>query len=82
MFLLIERSGELEVCRRLAPYESLDCAHHAAAYSRAIGYVLDIDNSSPAGLGADVDVTIQPTKQPGAAHVWSSRGFYFIEGEC
>lgn len=80
MFLLIESAGRVEVSRPLAPNETLDCAHHAARYGRAIGYPIDTDNPGPAGLGADIDVTIQPTKKPGACHVWQSRGFYFAEG--
>jgi len=80
MFLLIESGGMVEVLRPLAPNEPLDCAHHAARYGRAIGYSIDTDNPCPAGLGADIDVTIQPTKQVGACHVWQSRGFYFAEG--
>lgn len=80
MFLIIERGYQVEVCRRLSPSEPLDCAHHAARYGQAIGYAIDTDNPGPTGLGADVDVTIQPTKKPGAVHVWQSRGFYFAEG--
>jgi hypothetical protein len=79
MFLIIESGRQVEVCRRLAPNELLDCAHHAARYGRAIGYPIDTDSPGPTGLGADVDVTIQPTKKPGAAHVWNSAGFYFAE---
>jgi hypothetical protein len=56
------------------------CRTHAERYARAIGYALDTDNPGPTGLGADVDVTIQPTKKPGAVHVWCSRGYYFAEG--
>lgn len=81
MFLIIESGGHIEVCRRLAPNELLNCAHHAARYARAIGYRIDTDESIPTGMGADVDVTIKPTKKPGAVHVWNSRGFYFAEGE-
>lgn len=77
MFLLIESGGLLDVCRPLAPNETLDCAHHAAAYGRAMGYPVDTDNPCPTGLGADFDVTIQRTKKPGAAVVWNSAGFYF-----
>ena len=80
MYLLIESGGRVEVSRPLAPNEPLDCGHHAARYGVAIGYELDTDNPGPAGLGADVDVTIQPTKAPGAARVWQSRGFFFAEG--
>lgn len=80
MFLIIESGHCVEVCRKLSPTEPLDCAHHAARYGRAIGYAIDTDNPGPTGLGADVDVTIQPTKKPGAVHVWQSRGFYFAEG--
>lgn len=80
MFLIIERGYTVEVCRPLAPNESLDCAHHAARYGRMIGYPIDTDNPMPTGLGADIDVTIQPTKKPGAVHVWSSKGFNFAEG--
>ena len=80
MFLLIESGGQVEVLRPLVPNETLDCAHHAARYGRAIGYQIDTDNPCPAGLGADIEVTIQPTKKPGACHVWQSRGFYFAEG--
>lgn len=80
MFLLIESGGQVEVLRPLAPRETLDCAHHAARYGRAIGYDIDTDKPCPAGLGADIEVTIQPTKKPGACHVWQSRGFYFAEG--
>ena len=69
MFLLIERGGELDVCRPLAPNEPLDVVHHAARYGQAIGYAIDTDNPGPTGLGADVDVTIQPTKKPGASHI-------------
>ncbi len=47
---------------------------------RAMGYPLDLENPGPTGLGADVDVTIQPTRKPGAVHVWNSQGFYFAEG--
>ena len=79
MFLIIERSNEVEVCRQLSPTETLDCAYHAARYARAIGYALDIDSPQHAGIGADVDVTIQPTKKPGAVHIWNSAGFYFSE---
>lgn len=79
MFLIIERGGSVDVCRQLAPFELLDCAHHAAKYARAIGYELDLDNPTHTGIGADVDVTIQPTKKPGAVRVWNSRGFYFAE---
>lgn len=81
MFLLIESGGMVEVLRPLAPNEPLDCAHHAARYGRAIGYSIDTDNPCPTGLGADIEVTIQPTKKPGAVHVWQSKGFYFSEGE-
>lgn len=81
MFLLIESGGRLEVCRRLSPTETLDCAHHAERYGRAIGYRFDTETPGSTGLGADIDVTIQPTKKPGAAHVWNSAGFYFAEGE-
>lgn len=80
MFLLIESGGRVEVLRPLAPNETLDCAYHAARYGRAIGYAIDTDNPGPTGLGADIDVTIQPTKQVGACHVWQSRGFDFAEG--
>jgi len=80
MYLLIESGGRVEVSRPLAPNESLDCAHHAARYALAIGYELDTDNPGPTGLGADVDVTIQPTKAPGAVRVWNSAGFDFAEG--
>lgn len=41
---------------------------------------LDPDVETPAGIGADFDVTIQPTKKPGAVHVWNSAGFYFAQG--
>lgn len=79
MYLVIESGGQVEVCRRLSPTELLDCAHHAAQYGRAIGYLVDTGNPGPAGIGADIDVTIQPYKKPGA-RVWNSRGFYFCEG--
>ncbi len=79
MFLLIERGGELDSVRQLSPSESLDIRHHAERYATAIGYELDIDSPTHAGIGADVDITIQPTKKPGAAHVWNSRGYYFTE---
>lgn len=77
MFLIIESSGIVESIRQLSPTESLDCQHHAKRYADAIGYELDIDNPCPTGLGADIDITIQPSKKPGAAHVWNSKGFYF-----
>lgn len=77
MHLIIESGGTVEVCRKLAPTESIDCAHHAERYGRAIGYDIETETPGPAGLGADVDVTIQRTKKPGAAVVWSSAGFYF-----
>jgi hypothetical protein len=77
VFLIIESGYRIEVCRQLSPTELIDCAHHAERYARAIGYPIDTDNPCPTGLGADVDVTIQPTKKPGAVHVWQSRGFYF-----
>lgn len=80
MFLIIESGNRVEVCRRLSPTESLDCAHHAERYGDAIGYAVDTSQEYPTGLGADVDVTIQPTKKVGAAHVWNSKGFYFVEG--
>jgi hypothetical protein len=80
MFLIIECGHRVEVCRRLSPSEQLDCAHHAQRYGHSIGYGIDTDNPTPAGIGADVDVTIQPTKKPGAVHVWASKGFYFSEG--
>lgn len=75
MFLIIECGHTVEVCRPLAPNESLDCAHHAARYGHAIGYAIDTENPVPVGIGADIDVTIQPTKKPGAVHVWNSAGF-------
>lgn len=81
MYLIIESGHAVQVCRRLSPTEPLDCAHHAERYGRAIGYRIDTGSPGPTGLGADVDVTIQPTKKPGAVHVWNSRGFYFAEGE-
>lgn len=80
MFLIIESGGEVQVCRRLAPRELLDCAHHAQRYGQTIGYDFDTDNPTRTGLGADIDVTIQPTKKPGAVHVWNSAGFYMVEG--
>jgi hypothetical protein len=79
MFLIIESGGTVEVCRQLSPTESLDCTHHAERYAQAIGYPLDTDNPTDTGTGADIDVTVQPTKKPGAVHVWNSRGFYFTE---
>jgi hypothetical protein len=81
MFLIIESGGQVQVCRQLSPTESLDCAHHAEKYADAIGYPLDIEHPTHTGIGADVDVTIQPTKKPGAAHVWNSRGYCFAEGD-
>lgn len=80
MFLIIESGHSVEVCRPLAPYEPLDCAHHAQRYGRMIGYEVDTDNPTDTGIGADIDVTIQPTKKPGAVHIWNSKGFYFAEG--
>ena len=80
MYLIIESGHTVEVCRRLSPTEPLDCAHHAARYGRAVGYAINTENPGPAGLGAGIDVTIQPTKKPGAVHVWNSAGFYFAEG--
>lgn len=81
MFLIIESGGRVEVNRRLAPHELLNCAHHAEKYGRAIGYTFGIDSPCPTGLGADIDVTIQPTKKPGAVHVWNSAGFYMTGEE-
>ncbi len=80
MFLIIESGHQVEVCRRLSPTEPLDCAHHAKRYGDAIGYEVDTETSMPTGLGADVDVTIQPTKKAGAVHGWNSQGFCFAEG--
>lgn len=78
MYLIIERGGEVDVCRRLSPTESLDPRHHAARYAEAIGYPLDLDGPhTPVGLGADVDVTIRPTKAP-SVRVWDSAGYYLI----
>lgn len=80
MFLIIESGHEVQLVRRLSPTEPLCPAHHAARYAMAIGYPIDTDNPCPTGLGADIDVTIQPTKKPGAVHVWNSAGFYYAEG--
>lgn len=80
MYLIIESGYRVEVCRKLSPSECLDTLHHAAAYGRAIGYPIDTDNPGPTGIGADIDVTIQPTKRIGATHVWNSRGYWFSEG--
>jgi hypothetical protein len=77
MYLIIESGHQVEVCRRLAPTELLDCVHHAERYAQAIGYDLDTESPQHTGIGADVDVTIQRTKKPGAAVVWNSAGFYF-----
>jgi hypothetical protein len=81
MYLIIESGQRVEVCRTLSPTEPLDCDHHAERYARAIGYALDTDNPCHTGIGADVDVTIQPTKKPGAVHVWNSRGYFFTDTE-
>lgn len=79
MFLIIESGNRVEVCRRLSPTELLDCAHHAEQYARSIGYPIDTDNPVPAGLGADIEVTIQPAMKP-CAVIWQTCGFYFAEG--
>ena len=76
MFLIIERDYKVEVCRQLSPTELIDCAHHAERWGHAMGVDVDTDNPCHTVLGADIDVTIQPTKKPGAVHVWQSRGFY------
>lgn len=81
MFLIIESAGRVEVNRKLAPNETLDCAHHAKRYGDAIGCEFDTDSPARTGLGADIDVTIQPTKKPGAVHAWNSAGFYLTGGE-
>lgn len=80
MYLIIESAGRVEVCRQLSPSEPLDLAHHAQRYGQAIGYEFDTDSPQDTGLGADIDVTIQPTKKPGAVRVWNSAGFY-MNGE-